>query len=164
LEKLWKEFCKENKNAKLIFVGGGWYLETLKENMKEHSNVHFVGVKVGKELAEFYANADFFLFPSATDTFGNVIVESIASGTPVLVTDKGGPQDIVNNASKKCGWILQYEDLNAWKEQLKLCCEMVGSPEYEQMRLACTEHGQNYTLEKMATAQWEFFREQFFLN
>jgi len=164
LEKLWKEFCKENKNAKLIFVGGGWYLETLKENMKEHSNVHFAGVKVGKELAEFYANADFFLFPSATDTFGNVIVESIASGTPVLVTDKGGPQDIVNNASKKCGWILQYEDLNAWKEQLKQCCEMVGSPEYEQMRLACTEHGKNYTLEKMATAQWEFFREQLFLN
>jgi len=162
LEKLWKEFCKENKNAELIFVGGGWYLETLKENMKEYSNVHFAGVKVGKELAEFYANADFFLFPSATDTFGNVIVESIASGTPVLVTDKGGPQDIVNNASKKCGWILQYEDLNAWKEQLKRCCEMVGSPEYEQMRLASVEHGKNYTLEKMATAQWEFFREQIF--
>jgi len=164
LEKLWKEFCKENKKAELIFVGGSWYLETLKKNMKEYSNVHFAGVKIGRELAEFYANADFFLFPSATDTFGNVIVESIASGTPVLVTDKGGPQDIVNSASKKCGWVLQYEDLNAWKEQLKQCCEMVGSPEYEQMRLACTEHGKNYTLEKMATAQWDFFREQLFLN
>jgi len=164
LEELWKEFCKENKNAELIFVGGGWYLETLKENMKEYSNVHFVGVKVGKELAEFYANADFFLFPSATDTFGNVIVESIASGTPALVTDKGGPQDIINNASKKCGWVLQLGDLNAWKEQLKECCEMLGSPEYEQMRLACAEHGKNYTLEKMATAQWEFFKEQLFPN
>jgi len=162
LEELWKEFCKENKNAELIFVGGGWYLETLKENMKEYSNVHFAGVKAGKELAEFYASADFFLFPSATDTFGNVIVESIASGTPALVTDKGGPQDIINNASKKCGWVLQFGDLNAWKEQLKLCCEMVGSPEYEQMRLDCAEHGKNYTLEKMTTAQWEFFREQLF--
>ncbi|MDR2584358.1 MAG: glycosyltransferase [Fibromonadaceae bacterium] len=158
LEELWKEFCKENKNAELVFVGGGWYLETLKENMKEYSNVHFAGVKVGKELAEFYANADFFLFPSATDTFGNVIVESIASGTPALVTDKGGPQDIINNAGKKCGWVLQFEDLNAWKQQLKECCEMVGSPEYEQMRNACVEHGKNYTLEKMAAAQWEFFR------
>jgi len=158
LEELWKEFCKENKNAELIFVGGGWYLETLKENMKEYSNVHFAGVKVGRELAEFYANADFFLFPSASDTFGNVIVESIASGTPALVTDKGGPQDIINNASKKCGWVLQFGDLNAWIEQLKKCCEMVGSLEYEQMRNACTEHSKNYTLEKMTTAQWEFFR------
>jgi len=158
LEELWKEFCKENKKAELIFVGGGWYLETLKENMKEYSNVHFAGVKVGRELAEFYANADFFLFPSASDTFGNVIVESIASGTPALVTDKGGPQDIINNASKKCGWVLQFGNLNAWKEQLKQCCEMVGSTEYEQMRDACVEHGKNYTLEKMTTAQWGFFR------
>jgi len=162
LEELWKEFCKENKNAELVFVGGGWYLETLKENMKEYSNVHFAGVKAGRELAEFYASADFFLFPSATDTFGNVIVESIASGTPALVTDKGGPQDIINNASKKCGWVLQCGDLKAWNEQLKLCCEMVGSPEYEQMRLDCAEHGKNYTLEKMTTAQWEFFRELLF--
>jgi glycosyltransferase involved in cell wall biosynthesis len=159
LEELWKEFCKENKKAELIFVGGGWYLETLKKNMKEYSNVHFAGVKAGKELAEFYANADFFLFPSATDTFGNVIAESIASGTPALVTDKGGPQDIINNSKEKCGWVLPFRDLNVWKQQLKQCCEMVGSPEYEQMRLACTEHGKNYTLEKMATAQWEFFRE-----
>jgi len=162
LENLWKEFNKENQNAELFFVGGGWYLETLKENMKEFSNVHFAGLKAGRELAEFFANADFFLFPSATDTFGNVIVESIASGTPALVTDKGGPQDIINNSKEKCGWILPFRDLEAWKRQLKQCYEMVGTPEYEQMRNACAEHGKNYTLEKMASAQWEFFREQLF--
>jgi glycosyltransferase involved in cell wall biosynthesis len=163
LEQLWKEFCKENKTAELVFVGGGWYLETLKENMKEYSNVHFAGVKAGKELAQYYANADFFLFPSATDTFGNVIVESIASGTPALVTDKGGPQDIINSANEKCGWVLPFRDLDAWKQQLKRCCEMAGSPEYEQMRNASAKHGKNYTLEKMTTAQWEFFREQLLL-
>ena len=158
LERLWKEFCKENKEAELVFVGGGWYLETLKENMKEYSNVHFAGVKAGRELAEIYANAHFFLFPSATDTFGNVIVEAIASGVPALVTDKGGPQDIINYASEKCGWVLPFGDLNKWKWQLKQCCEMVGTPEYEQMRNACAQHSKNYTLEKMTTAQWEFFR------
>jgi len=77
LESLWKEFNKENQSAELVFVGGGWYLETLKENMKGFSNVHFAGVKVGKELAEYFANGDFFLFPSATDTFGNVIVNPL---------------------------------------------------------------------------------------
>ncbi|MCL2100193.1 MAG: glycosyltransferase [Fibromonadales bacterium] len=160
LETLWKEFCLENQNAELVFVGGGWYLKTLKEDMKDCSNVHFAGVKAGKELAEYYANADFFLFPSATDTFGNVIVESLASGTPVLVTDKGGPQDIIRNAEEKCGWVLPFRDLSAWKQQLKQCCEIFGTPEYEQMRNASTEHSKNYTLEKMANAQWEFFKEQ----
>jgi len=157
LETLWKEFCKENRNAELTFVGGGWYLETLRESMKEYPNVRFAGVKAGKELAECYANADFFLFPSATDTFGNVIVESLASGTPALVTDRGGPQDIINCAKEKCGWILPFRDLEIWKTQLKRCCEMLKEPEYEQMRNFCAEHSKNYTLEKMTAAQWEFF-------
>jgi len=161
LEILWKEFCKENQNAELTFVGGGWYLDTLKENMKGYSNVHFAGVKAGKELAEHYANADFFLFPSATDTFGNVIVESLASGTPALVTDKGGPQDIINSAKEKCGWVLPFRDLEIWKTQLKQCCEIFKTPEYEQMRNFCAEHSKNYTLEKMTNAQWEFYKSIF---
>ena len=161
LETLWKEFCKENPNAELTFVGGGWYLGTLKKNMKEYSNVRFAGIKAGKELAEYYANADFFLFPSATDTFGNVIVESLASGTPALVTDKGGPQDIINNAGKKCGWILPFKDLEIWKMQLRQCCEMRETPEYGQMRNFCVEYSKNYTLEKMTTAQWEFYKSIF---
>ncbi|MDR0516587.1 MAG: glycosyltransferase [Fibromonadaceae bacterium] len=161
LEKLWKELCEEHvelaEKSELVFVGGGWYLDTLKENMKECPNVHFAGVKAGRELAEFYANADFFLFPSGTDTFGNVVVESIASGTPAIVTDKGGPQDIVNAAKEKCGWVLPFENLSEWKSCLKKCCEMFGTAEYEQMRLACTQHSKNYTLEKMTSAQWEFY-------
>jgi glycosyltransferase involved in cell wall biosynthesis len=163
LEKLWKEFCDENPELAtkidMVFVGGGWYLDTLKENMKGCPNVHFAGVKAGKELAEFYANADFFLFPSGTDTFGNVVVESLASGTPAIVTDKGGPQDIINTAKEKCGWILQFENMDAWKNQLSKCCELAGTPEYEQMRNASAEHSKNYTLEKMTSAQWEFYQK-----
>jgi glycosyltransferase involved in cell wall biosynthesis len=163
LEELWKEFCKKNQefaaNAELIFVGGGWYLETLKENMKGYSNVYFAGVKAGKELAEFYANADFFLFPSGSDTFGNVVVESLASGTPALVTDKGGPQDIIKNAEEICGWVLPFENLNEWKNQLNKCCEMLKTPEYEQMRRYSAKHSQNYTLEKMTNALWQFFKD-----
>jgi glycosyltransferase involved in cell wall biosynthesis len=162
LEELWKEFCKKNQelaaDAELIFVGGGWYLETLKENMKECSNVQFAGVKIGEELAGFYANADFFLFPSGSDTFGNVVVESLASGTPALVTDKGGPQDIIKNAEEKCGWVLPFENLGEWENQLKKCCEMLGTMEYENMRKHSAKHSQNYTLEKMTNALWEFFK------
>ena len=159
LEKLWKEFCMENEGAELVFVGGGWYLDTLKENLKDCPNVKFMGVRIGRELAEIYANADFFLFPSGSDTFGNVVVESLASGTPAIVSDMGGPQDIINNAEKKCGWVLPFENLEEWKKQLKKCCEMLSAPEYEEIRLAAVAHSKNYTLEKMAEAQWEFFKE-----
>jgi len=163
LEYLWREFCDKNPdiaaNAELLFVGGGWYLKTLIKNMSDYSNAHFVGVQTGKELAEFYANADFFLFPSGSDTFGNVVVESLASGTPVLVTDKGGPQDVIKSAEKKCGWVLPFENLKEWENQLCKCCEMFGTPEYEDMRKHSAKHSQNYTLEKMTTALWEFFKK-----
>jgi glycosyltransferase involved in cell wall biosynthesis len=54
----------------------------------------FTGVLEGEELAQTYASADAMVFPSTTDTFGNVVLEAQASGVPVIVTDRGGPADI----------------------------------------------------------------------
>ncbi|GHV17097.1 hypothetical protein AGMMS49938_17680 [Fibrobacterales bacterium] len=154
LETLWKQFSKNNSNVELLFVGGGWYLETLKENMKNCPSAKFAGIKTGKELATIYANADFFLFPSGTDTFGNVVVESLASGTPVLVSDKGGPQDIIQN----CGKILPFENLEEWLAGLKNCVEIYPTPAYQSLRLAAVERSKDFTLEKMTSAQWDFFK------
>jgi glycosyltransferase involved in cell wall biosynthesis len=49
----------------------------------------------GRELAAAYASADVFVFPSTTDTFGNVVIEAQASGVPVIVSDTGGPKELV---------------------------------------------------------------------
>ena len=49
----------------------------------------------GRELATAYASADVFVFPSTTDTFGNVILEALASGLPCVVSDQGGPKDLI---------------------------------------------------------------------
>jgi glycosyltransferase involved in cell wall biosynthesis len=59
----------------------------------------FTGVLMGEDLARAYANADLFLFPSRTDTFGNVVQEALASGVPAVVTDQGGPRFIVRHGS-----------------------------------------------------------------
>jgi glycosyltransferase involved in cell wall biosynthesis len=56
----------------------------------------FTGVLSGEALAEAYANMDVFLFPSRTDTFGNVVQEALASGVPAVVMDAGGPRFIVS--------------------------------------------------------------------
>jgi glycosyltransferase involved in cell wall biosynthesis len=57
--------------------------------------VVFAGVKHGEELASYFANADVFVFPSLTDTFGLVILEAMAAGTPVAGFNVPGPRDLI---------------------------------------------------------------------
>ncbi len=57
----------------------------------------FTGYLSGEDLAAAYASADIFVFPSTTDTFGNVIIEAQAAGLPVVVSDMGGPKELVEN-------------------------------------------------------------------
>jgi len=75
-----------------LIVGQGSSESFLRNHLKQGA---FTGVLRGEELARAYANMDVFMFPSETDTFGNVVLESLAAGTPALVTDRGGPQFIV---------------------------------------------------------------------
>jgi glycosyltransferase involved in cell wall biosynthesis len=92
-EKNMDAFCElKYGNAKKIVVGDGPYLEDLKE---KYPNVEYVGVKTGNELASYYANADVFIFPSRADTFGIVMIEALACGTPVAAYPVTGPIDVV---------------------------------------------------------------------
>ncbi|OYX49510.1 MAG: alpha-mannosyltransferase [Alphaproteobacteria bacterium 32-64-14] len=75
-----------------VVVGDGPQLEALRE---KHKDVHFLGVKQGEELAACFANADCFVFPSLTDTFGLVILEAMAAGTPVAGFNVPGPSDLI---------------------------------------------------------------------
>lgn len=78
----------------LAFVGDGPYLKELRTLLPEAA---FTGVLAGRELATAFASADVFLFPSTTDTFGNVILEALASGVPCVVSDQGGPKDLIEH-------------------------------------------------------------------
>jgi glycosyltransferase involved in cell wall biosynthesis len=76
-----------------VVVGGG---PQLAELTRRYPSAVFTGPKFGVELAEHYASADVFVFPSLTDTFGNVILEALASGVPVAAYNVMGPKDIVS--------------------------------------------------------------------
>ena len=77
-----------------IMVGDGPMLETYK---KQYPNVVFTGFKTGKDLAEYYANADVFVFPSRWETFGIVMIEAMACGTPVAAYPVQGPMDVIDD-------------------------------------------------------------------
>ena len=157
LEKLWHLLRQETDSAELMFVGNGWYLDTLKANFSNCPEVLFAGEQGGETLASLYADADYFIFPSGTDTFGNVVVEALASGTPAIVTDKGGPQDIIKDQG--CGFILPFEKETIWLEQLKECIDIkLKQPEkYESMRRCAFERSRFFSLENTAKSQWTYF-------
>lgn len=83
----------DNKGTKVV-IGSGPSQEKL---AKKYPNVFFLGAKKGIELAECYASADVFVFPSVTDTFGVVNIEAIACGTPVAAYNVTGPKDIITS-------------------------------------------------------------------
>jgi len=91
-EKGLDDFCSLHINGTKILVGDGPYLETLKT---KYHDVIFAGYKHGKNLCHYYANADVFVFPSKTDTFGVVMLEAIACGTPVVAYPVTGPIDVI---------------------------------------------------------------------
>ncbi len=80
------------RNVRFSIVGHGSEEAMLR---RELPNAEFPGVLRGDALAQAYADMDLFVFPSHTDTFGNVVLEALASGVPAVVTPSGGPRFIV---------------------------------------------------------------------
>jgi glycosyltransferase involved in cell wall biosynthesis len=84
----------QDVNVRLVIVGDGPY-RTEMEGRLSGCPVLFTGYLDGEDLQNCYASADLFVFPSTTDTFGNVVLEAQASGLPVVVSDEGGPQELM---------------------------------------------------------------------
>jgi glycosyltransferase involved in cell wall biosynthesis len=93
-EKNLKDFFElDFPNCRKIMVGDGPMLATYR---KQYPDVEFVGFKTGTELASYYANADVFVFPSQWETFGIVMIEAMACGTPVAAYPCQGPKDVID--------------------------------------------------------------------
>ena len=93
-EKNLDAFCSlDYPNTRKVLVGDGPDRARLE---KLYPDVEFVGFKTGKELAKYYANADVFVFPSKWETFGIVMIEAMACGTPVAAYPVQGPLDVID--------------------------------------------------------------------
>jgi glycosyltransferase involved in cell wall biosynthesis len=93
-EKNIEAFLDANVNCHKWVVGDGPHLAFLK---KRHPSANYLGCLRGEELTSAYAQADVFVFPSRTDTFGMVMIEALASGVPVAAYPVEGPIDVIPN-------------------------------------------------------------------
>lgn len=114
-EKGIDDFCQlDYPGAIKYVVGDGPYLAELR---RKYPDINFVGAKTGTALAEYYANADVFVFTSRVDTFGVVIIESLAVGTPVAAYQVPGPIDILDQG------VTGYMGENL-KENVRICLNL----------------------------------------
>jgi glycosyltransferase involved in cell wall biosynthesis len=132
VEKNIEAFLELDLKGSKMVVGGGPQLESLKAKYKD---VHFAGMKEGEELAQHYASADVFVFPSLTDTFGLVLLEALASGVPVAAYPVTGPVDVIGRAPVGC-----------LDENLKTACEKAVGISGED----CREYALDFSWESCA--------------
>ena len=119
-----------HKSFRFLIVGHGGEESWLRERLPR---AEFAGVLRGEALSTAYANMDLLVFPSHTDTFGNVVLESMASGVPAIVTPDGGPKTIVRDSVT--GRIAEDADFAA------AVASVLGNPQQQaEMRLAARAH------------------------
>ncbi|MEM9226738.1 MAG: glycosyltransferase, partial [Verrucomicrobiota bacterium] len=95
--------------AQMVFIGDGPERKKLEQT---HPELHFAGMRLGEDLAEHYASADFFFFASTTETFGNVITEAMASGLAVLAYDYAAALRHIEDGVN--GYKATYDDEEAY--------------------------------------------------
>ena len=114
LANAYRRLREEGLSVQLFVVGHGPYTQALSETLPD---AVFTGYLTGLELATAYASADVFAFPSTTDTFGNVIIEAQASGVPVVVSDSGGPKELVDD--KTNGLVTKSHDVEDFTRAIR---------------------------------------------
>ncbi|MBN8598698.1 MAG: glycosyltransferase family 1 protein [Planctomycetes bacterium] len=155
LVETWQRFRRlaPRSDARLIIVGDGPYRATM-ESALSGLNAHFLGFRHGEELSRLYASSDLFVFPSITDTLGQVVLEAQASGLPVLVTDVGGPKEVVRHgADAPSGIVLSPRDPTLWASQALRLSE---NPELlASMGAAAHRHAGRFSIHASFSHFWE---------
>lgn len=143
VEKNIEAFLELDLPGSKVIVGDGPQLEQLK---RKYPDAHFLGAKFEQDLARHFADADVFVFPSKTDTFGLVIIESMATGTPVAAYPVTGPIDIIPNS----GAGVVDEDLQ------KACLACL-----DLKREDAVAHAQNYSWETVSQVFFEYLTPEY---
>lgn len=124
----------------LLIVGDGPDLASLKSSLATQSNVHFSGRVESEELVKLYQSSDLLIFPSHTDTFGMVVLEAQACGVPCMVSNIGGPKEII--LPEQTGWVISDDKEESWLQQIEVCKQIKENQEaqWQQLKYCCAAH------------------------
>lgn len=136
----------------LAFLGEGPYRKELAVLCRGLPAVGFTGMVPAADLAERICEMDFLVFPSGTDTLGQAVLESLCMGIPALVSDQGGPSELVEHG--KNGFVLPFGDADAWSACLRRCAQM-GREEYARMSRQAREKALALDPSTAADAHWD---------
>jgi glycosyltransferase involved in cell wall biosynthesis len=154
LVNAFKSLCKTGEKVHLTVVGDGPYADEMKILLKNYP-VTFTGYLSGEPLCRVYASADLFVFPSTTDTFGNVVLEAQASGLPVIVSDLGGPCE--NMLDQQTGMIVKSDDEPALLSAMQ---QFLNTPGLRsQMAERARAYMEDRSFENAFIQSWEFYKE-----
>jgi glycosyltransferase involved in cell wall biosynthesis len=147
-----QQVAANNRNVKALVVGDGPAKTELKRRMPE---AHYTGFLEGEELARAYASSDVFLFPSHTETFGNVTLEAMSSGLPCLVADATGSKSLVEHGIN--GGLAKPSSRVDFAKKLSI---IVSNKKLrDKMRKASREKALKYEWEKINARLVENYRE-----
>lgn len=123
LLEVWKQLAERNPalDAELLLAGEG----SLRRKAEQYRpfGIRFLGPVVGETLSRLYASSDLFVFPSVTDTLGQVVMEAQASALCAVVSDIGGPQSIVHTSKNPGGLVVPGNDTEAWTDTIEMLLE-----------------------------------------
>lgn len=126
LAEAFQQLLAVHPDAVLGIIGDGPYRAELEATLAHTGRVVFAGELLGPDLPRMLASSTLLAFPSTTDTFGNAVIEALACGVPAIVTDQGGPREIVEEGIS--GLIVTGDDPQA------LCAAMVRLLKDEPLR------------------------------
>lgn len=145
LIKVYQEARKQVDAINLIVTGNGPFLPVMQAKLDHDKRVIFTGRLPNEKLPFIYSQAHTLVFPSITDTFGMAILEAQCCNLPALVSDRGGPQDIIEDG--KTGHVLPALHLESWVDAILSLNDLIKNypDRYEKMRLQTRQRGLKYS-------------------
>ena len=149
----------ERKNVKLVIVGSGPDRARL-EALDETQEVIFMGSLSGKNLAEAYASADVFVFASQVETFGNVVLEAMASGLPVVAYDYACAHQYIQHGVT--GWLSPLGQPATFIQAMRQLSSVRQLRQMGKRARQCVEHdGWQYPVQQMEQALYRVVKEPY---
>ncbi|MEO6435366.1 MAG: glycosyltransferase, partial [Tepidisphaeraceae bacterium] len=149
LAEAFRKLCEKRRDAALVVAGDGPYLEKMRKELS-HLPAYFLGYQDDTQLPPLYASADLFVFPSRTDTLGQVVLEAQASGLPALVTPDGGPKESIDDG--RTGIVVPESDAPRWVAAINELLD--DTPRRQRMSHAAAQRSGKLSLERTFEAFW----------